>query len=75
MTRQPAHQDKAFNRQLAQMLRDFRRRMDAALAVPDPRLMRARVKAVKQEWKVEHGTYYVNTYTVQAHFRRIPSRK
>jgi hypothetical protein len=67
--------DREFNRKLTLLLRDFERRMRAAVSgAQTEREQRKRAKEVKREWKEAHGTYYVGTYTVHAHFRRIPRR-
>ena len=68
---------KAFNKEVSRLLRDFENRMRAALgrAGPNDRDARKRVRQLKTEWKETYGTYYVGEYTVKHHFRKIPKRR
>ncbi len=65
---------KQFDRAVDGLLKDFASKLRQALAIKSETVSRKAVRALKTEWKEEHGTYYVGQYTVKSHFRKIPAR-
>lgn len=60
---------------VSKVLAAFQRTCATVAKIKDSRVRDQKVREIKAALKSDHKLYYVRTYTVHAHLRRIPVRK